>query len=52
MTTPARQNQVRAHMNHVVIEDAQIAPDVINGMILTNENNAMCYLILENLIHL
>jgi hypothetical protein len=40
MTTSARQNQVRAHVNHVAIEDAQEAPDVIIGMILVNDNNA------------
>jgi hypothetical protein len=28
-TTPARQNQVCAHVNHVAMEEAQIAPDVI-----------------------
>jgi hypothetical protein len=40
-TTPARQNQVHAHVNHVVVEDAQAAPDVIIGMILVNDNNAI-----------
>jgi hypothetical protein len=40
-TTPTRQNQARAHVNHVVVEDAQIAPDVIIGMILVNDNNAI-----------
>jgi hypothetical protein len=40
-TTPARWNQVRAHMNHVAVEDAQVAPDVIIGMILVNDNNAI-----------
>jgi hypothetical protein len=40
-TTPARQNQAHAHMNHVVVEDAQAAPDVIIGMILVNDNNAI-----------
>jgi hypothetical protein len=38
-TTPARQNQ--AHVNHVAVEDAQAAPDVIIGMILVNDNNAI-----------
>jgi hypothetical protein len=41
MTTPARQNQARAHVNHVIVEDAQEAPDVIIGMILVNDNNAI-----------
>jgi hypothetical protein len=41
MTTSARQNQVHAHMNHVAMEDAQAAPDVIIGMILVNDNNAI-----------
>jgi hypothetical protein len=40
-TTPARWNQVRAHMNHVAVEDAQVAPDVIIGMILVNDNNVI-----------
>jgi hypothetical protein len=39
--TPARQNQARAHVNHVVVEEAQAAPDVIIGMILVNDNNAI-----------
>jgi hypothetical protein len=28
-------------MNHVVVEDAQLAPDVIIGMILVNDNNTI-----------
>jgi hypothetical protein len=40
-TTPARQNQARAHENHVSVEDALAAPDVIIGMILVNDNNAI-----------
>jgi hypothetical protein len=40
-TTPARQNQARAHVNHVAVEDVQAAPDVIIGMILVNDNNAI-----------
>jgi predicted aspartyl protease len=28
-------------MNHVVVEDAQAAPDVIIGMILINDNNVI-----------
>jgi hypothetical protein len=28
-------------VNHVAIEDAQASPDVIIGMILVNDNNAM-----------
>jgi hypothetical protein len=28
-------------VNHVVVEDAQAAPDVIIGMILVNDNNAI-----------
>ncbi len=38
--TPARQNQARARVNHMAVEDAQEAPDVIMGMILVNDNNA------------
>jgi hypothetical protein len=33
-TTPVRQNQACARVNHVAMEDAQAAPDVIIGMIL------------------
>jgi hypothetical protein len=40
-TTPARQNQARARMNHVAMEDAQAASDVIIGMILVNDNNTI-----------
>jgi hypothetical protein len=40
-TTPARQNQARTHVNHVAVEDAQVALDVIIGMILVNDNNAI-----------
>jgi hypothetical protein len=28
-------------VNHVAVEDAQVAPDVIIGMILINDNNAI-----------
>jgi hypothetical protein len=28
-------------MNHVVVEDAQLVPDVIIGMILVNDNNTI-----------
>jgi hypothetical protein len=41
MTTPARQNQARARVNHVAMEDAQATLDVIIGMILVNDNNAI-----------
>jgi hypothetical protein len=40
-STPARQNQVRARVNHVAVEDAQVALDVIIGMILVNDNGAI-----------
>jgi hypothetical protein len=40
-STPARQNQARARVNHVAVEDAQAAPNVIIGMILINDNNAI-----------
>jgi hypothetical protein len=40
-STPARQNQARARVNHVAVEDAQAAPDVIIGMILVNNNGAI-----------
>jgi hypothetical protein len=39
--TPARQNQAHAHVNHVAAEDAQVALDVIIGMILVNDSNAI-----------
>jgi hypothetical protein len=41
MTTLARHDQVRARVNHVSMEEAEIAPDVIIGMILVNDNNAI-----------
>jgi hypothetical protein len=40
-STPARQNQARARVNHVAVEGAQAAPDVIIGMILVNNNGAI-----------
>jgi hypothetical protein len=40
-TTPVRQNQARARVNLVVVEKAQAAPDIIIGMILINDNNAI-----------
>jgi hypothetical protein len=40
-TTPARQDQARARVNHVAVEDTQVAPDIIIGMILVNDNNAI-----------
>jgi hypothetical protein len=40
-TTPARQNQARAHVNHVAVEEAQATPIIIIGMILVNDNNAI-----------
>jgi hypothetical protein len=40
-TTPARQNQACARVNHVAVDDAQAAPDIIIGMILVNDNNAI-----------
>jgi hypothetical protein len=39
MTTLARQNQAHAFVNHVAMEDAQAALDIIIGMILVNDNN-------------
>jgi hypothetical protein len=32
---------VHARVNHVAMEDAQAAPEVIIGMILVNDNNAI-----------
>jgi hypothetical protein len=32
---------VCARVNHVAMEDAQAAPDIIIGMILVNDNNAI-----------
>jgi hypothetical protein len=40
-STPARKNQARARVNHVAVEDAQAALDVIIGMILVNDNNTI-----------
>jgi hypothetical protein len=47
MTTPARQNQARAHVNHVAVEDAQEAPDIIwydNNAIVLFDYGAFIYL--------
>jgi hypothetical protein len=41
MTTSAKQNQVRARVNHVAMEYAHVAPNVIIGMIMVNDNNAI-----------
>jgi hypothetical protein len=40
-STPARQNQAHAHVNHVAVEDAQATSDVIISMILVNDNNTI-----------
>jgi hypothetical protein len=40
-STPARQNQAHAHVNHVAVEDAQAALEIIIGMILINDNGAI-----------
>jgi hypothetical protein len=40
-STPIRQNQAHARVNHVSVEDAQAAPDIIIGMILVNNNGAI-----------
>jgi hypothetical protein len=40
-STLAWQNQARARVNHVVVDDAQAALDIIIGMILINDNNAI-----------
>jgi hypothetical protein len=40
-STPARQNQAHAHVNHVAVEDSQAAPDIIIGMILISDNGAI-----------
>jgi hypothetical protein len=40
-SSPARQNQARARVNHVAVEDAQVVLDVITGMILINDNGTI-----------
>jgi hypothetical protein len=40
-STPSRQNQAHARVNHAAVEGAQAAPDVIIGMILVNSNGAI-----------
>jgi hypothetical protein len=40
-STIAMQNQACARVNHVTVEDAQAAPDVIIGMILVNDNGTI-----------
>jgi hypothetical protein len=39
--TPTRQNQAHARVNHVAVEDAQAALDVIISMILVNDNDTI-----------
>jgi hypothetical protein len=41
MTTLVRQNQQSACVNHMAMEDAQTALNIIIGMILVNDNNAI-----------
>jgi hypothetical protein len=41
MTTSGRQNQVCARENHVAMEEDHAAPDIIIGMILVNDSNAI-----------
>jgi hypothetical protein len=43
-TIIAQQNQARAHINHVAVEDAQAVQDIIIGMTLINDNNALVLL--------
>jgi hypothetical protein len=50
-TTPAQKNQVRAQVSHVVVEDAQAAPDIIIDMILINDNNAIVLFDSKHVIH-
>jgi hypothetical protein len=40
-STPARQNQAHARVNHMTVEDTQAALDVIIGMILINDNGTI-----------
>jgi hypothetical protein len=40
-STLARQNQAHARVNHVAVDDAQAAPNVIIGVILVNDNNTI-----------
>jgi hypothetical protein len=37
----ARQNYARGRINHVVIEDAQEAPDIVLGTFLVNSNTSI-----------
>jgi hypothetical protein len=41
VSTSARQNQARARVNHVAVEDVQAASDVIIGTILVNNNGTI-----------
>jgi hypothetical protein len=34
---------VHTHVNHMAMEDAQATPDIIIGMILVNDNNAIMF---------
>jgi hypothetical protein len=46
----AKQNYARGRVNHVVVEEAQEAPDVVIGMFLINDTLQLCCLILEHRI--
>jgi hypothetical protein len=37
----ARQNYVRGKVNHVIVEEAQEAPDVVTGMFFINDTSAV-----------
>jgi hypothetical protein len=44
----ARQNYVRGKANHVTVEEAQEAPDVVIDIFLSMTLLQLCYLILEH----
>jgi hypothetical protein len=46
----AKQNYAHGRLNHVAMEEAQEAPDVVIGMFLVNDTSTVCYLILKHRI--
>jgi hypothetical protein len=41
VSVAARQNYVRGKVNHVTVEDAQEAPDMVIGMFFVNDTSAV-----------
>jgi hypothetical protein len=44
----AKQNYARGRVNHIAVEEAQEAPNIVIGMFLVNDTSAVVLLILEH----